>query len=150
MTSNAVWNPSDMVDTYNLRAPLSLTASATWNLTTGIDVSLYEYVMVLATVGTTAGETTITCQESDTATVSGGGYAAISGKTMTFAATADHVLKALEVRCHGLKRYLNVRFAESAAGSCTVGCVVLGFGRQYSANYVDFTASTATLAMSAG
>lgn len=143
------WNPSAMLDVYNVRAPISLTAAKTYNLTTGIDASKYEYVLLVADVGLTVGVTTVTLMESDTATVSGGGYVAITGKTATFAATADRVVKCQQVRCHGLKRYLNVKVAQ-ATGSATVGLIVLGFGRQYTADYVSFTASTATLAMSLG
>lgn len=142
--------PSDFVEVKNVRPPISLTASATYNLTTGVDVSDFEFVLVLADLGASVGVTTITLQESNTAAVSGGGYTAISGKTMTFAATADRNMKALEVRCHNLKKYLNVKVAESAAGSCTIGLSLLGFTRQYSANLTAFSGSLASLAMSAG
>jgi len=146
---NAAMNPSDFMEVKNVRAPASLTAAKTYNLTTGVDVSVYEYVMVLADLGATVGTTTVTLQESDTAAVSGGGYAAITGKTMTFASTADQNMKAIECRTHGLKQYLNVNLVQST-GSATIGLTLLGFGRQYSANLTTFSGSLATLGMSVG
>jgi len=138
------WNPSDICEVKNVWSSEAAPVTTGINLTTGIDVSLYEYVLVLISIGATTGTTTMTLQQSDTLTVSGGGYTAITGGTATFATTADNNLKGVQLRCHGLKKYMNVNIV-NATGTAQMDISLLGFGRQYSVNYADFTASVAEL-----
>ena len=141
------WNPSDICEVKNIYSSEACPVTTGIDLTTGVDVSQYEYVLVLNSVGATTGTTTITLQHSDTLTVSGGGYVAISGMTATFAGTADNNLKGVEVRCHGLKKYMNVNVV-NATGTAQLDITLLGFGRQYSVDYASFTSSVAELGLS--
>ena len=146
---SGTWAPSDMVDVFSIGSPVSQTASTTYNLLSGIDASKYEYLLVSAVTNTVGAALTITAKESDTLTVSGGSYAAISGKTMTFAASGgDNKIDAMEIRCHGLKRYVDIQIASGAAVN-TRSVTVYGFGIQDTARLTAFTTAATVLTTAA-
>jgi len=145
MTTTAM-NPSDLLQPYLVMSPSTLASGVDVDLTTGIDMSLFEYILIHVSVGSTGGTLTVTPQHSNTLTVSGGGYTA-TGTAITLAATADNNLKQFELRTHGKKRYLNIN-AVTTVNSCVASIVVQGVGRQYPVNFAVLTGSTAELGLS--
>lgn len=120
-------NPSASADLWTVHNG-AITA-ATLDLTTGLDLSAYEYVLILMSLG--AGDTavTFTLQDSDTST---SGFADVL-TLHAFTATDDLKAKAVEVRWRSSrKKFLNIKAVGTGGTGMACTVAVIGMNPEYS------------------
>jgi len=128
-------NPSDHVDVFLALAPEDLAADTTFNLVAGIDMQPYEYMQVIVAAGTTDTALSVTLQHESTAAPSTPATiedAAGVDKIITLTAGQDDSAKSMEVRCHGLDRYLHLEATTLGGATGEYSIIVLGYRGQYS------------------
>lgn len=124
----------------------TVAAAADLDLTTRVDMADYEYVEVLAAMGD--GDTALAITAQEVATATGGTPAAISGKSLSFAANGDQTGKVMEIRTHGRERYLNLNVTGTSGTSSVLCLWVIGHGRQYTSEYPTYGATLTQLGLS--
>jgi len=133
-----ITNPSDLTKAHlcYIGTP---SASTTYDFAAGdlIDMEPFEYVLVTLVQGTTTNAIVLTATQNATNAATGEAALA-SGGVITTAATDDLKLFQMEIRTHGLSRYLQLDMAVGAGATPGPVCVVVhGIGFKKSAEATD-------------
>ena len=104
---------------------LSAGGSTDFGASGGIDVSDWEYALIIVNTGVTDTVLTVQAQEGPTSTISG--HSDITGATMTIAATDDATSQAIDLRLTGKDAFLNVDIDAVGGTSAVVSCTVVLF-----------------------
>ena len=138
-------NPSDNAQTFLVFAPDAVAAAADVDASSRIDMSLFEYVEVMAAMGD--GDTAVVITPQEVAVAAAGTPAAIAGKAITLGATDDNTLEQVEIRTHGRLQYLTFNVTGTGGTASDVCIIVKGYGRQYTADYPAHSTSVAEIGL---
>lgn len=134
--------PSDLIEVIPCLAPISVAAAADLDLTTRIDISDYDHILIQVAIGVTDVTTTLTPLHF--AALTGGTGTAMVPATVAHTATDDGESHVAEYRTHGLGGFLGFNFLAGAGTSAISFIQVIGFKRQASANLVGLVDTAAT------
>lgn len=139
------YNPSDNSTTFLAYAD-TVAAAADVDLTTRIDMSVFEYVEVIAAMGD--GDTALAIKAQESTAASAGTLTDISGATIALAANDDQKAKVIQIRTHGREKYLSLNVTGTSGTSSVLVLIVKGYGRQYTDAYASYPLTLTQLGLS--
>lgn len=144
MTS--AFNPSDLIEEIPIFAPVALAAGANLSSTTRVDTRGFEYLLVTLYMG--VGDTVPLLTAKEVATASAGTPVAITGKTLTLAADDDGKSISMEIRCHGIERYVEFNLTGTGVSSSLVAIMCYGIRNARSEDIQALGTETVSLGLS--
>ena len=112
---NPVGSPTEFIAKFTVLAPVSVATSASLDIDSYINMSKYEFMLIVMTMGVSDTVPTLTLKDNPDSAA--GTSTAITNATLTLAADDDNKSISYELRTHGQDKFLDMNLTCSAAGS---------------------------------